>query len=278
MAPPSATRKRENISACIIAGNEERNIRRCLESVTWADEIIVIDSFSTDRTLEIAREYTDRVEQHQWQGYIGQKKLIKSLAEGPWVMFVDADEEVSAELRAEILRRFEQGIPREIAGFEFPRQVRYLGRWIRHGDWYPDIKLRLFRKDRGHCGGTEPHDRIFVDGQVQRLKHCLYHYTYREISDQIATLNRFATISAESRLTEGYRFKLHDLLLRPISRFLRGYLLKGGILDGIPGLIIAVNVAFGTFVKYAKIWERSFADRNGVSRHVTDAGAQSPPP
>lgn len=247
--------QREKISVCIITGNEERNIRRCLESVTWADEIVVIDSFSTDGTVEIAREFTDRVYQHRWLGYIGQKKLIKGVASNPWVMFVDADEVVSPELRDNVRHAFAKGIPHDIAGFEFPREVRYLNRWIRHGDWYPDIKLRLFRRDRGHCGGREPHDRIFVEGQVVRLKGSLYHYTYTGINDQLSTLNRFSSITAEGRLTDGARFRLTDLLLRPGFRFFRGYILKRGFMDGLPGFIIAVTVAYGTFIKYAKLWE-----------------------
>lgn len=245
----------EAISVCIIAGNEERNIRRCLESVKWADEIVVVDSFSKDRTVEIAREYTARVYQHRWLGYIGQKKLIKDLAKGPWVMFVDADEEVSPALREAIQTFFQNGVPASVAGVEFPRLVRYLKRWIRHGDWYPDIKLRLFRKDRSRCGGTEPHDRIYVEGDVVRLKAPLYHYTYAGISEQITSINRFSTISAEGRWRDTNRFRLRDLLFRPPFRFVRGYLFKSGWRDGLPGLIIAVNVAFGTFVKYAKLWE-----------------------
>lgn len=245
----------EPISACIIAGNEERNIERCLKSVQWVDEIVVVDSFSTDQTVAIARKYTDRVYQHKWLGYIGQKKLIKDMAAGPWIMFVDADEEVSDKLRTEIEAWFSRPIPDDIDAFEFPRLVRYLDRWIRHGDWYPDVKLRLFRKARGECGGKEPHDRIFVTGRVQRLRGQLHHYTYTGIQDQMATLNRFSGISAESRLAEGHRFRLSDLVLHPVFRFIRGYVCKLGFLDGVPGLIIATNVAFGTFVKYAKLWE-----------------------
>lgn len=264
-------KNREKISVCIITGNEERNIRRCLESVTWADEIVVIDSFSTDRTLEIVREYTDRVYQHPWMGYIGQKKLIRTLASGPWVMFVDADEEVSEGLRNEIVHRFSEGIPESVAGFEFPRMVRYLGRWIRHGDWYPDYKLRLFRKQRGHCGGKEPHDRIYVNGQVQRLSNCLYHYTYNSINDQLSTLNRFSSISAQIRRNEKYTVGLNDLLLRPPFRFIRGYFFKLGFMDGIPGLVVASCIAFGTFIKYAKLWELThFTSNSPTDNPPTD--------
>lgn len=257
-------RENEAISVCVIAGNEEKNIRRCLESVKWADEIVVVDSFSEDRTCAIAREYTDKVFQHEWLGYIGQKKLIKGLASGPWIMFVDADEEVSPGLRDEIKLLLQKGVPETVDGVQFPRMVRYLGRWIKHGDWYPDVKLRLFRKSRSSCGGTEPHDRIYVEGEVLRLRHPLHHYTYSGISDQLASINRFSSISAEGLHREGSRCRLSDLILRPAFRFLRGYLMKSGWRDGMPGLIIAVNIAFGTFVKYAKLWEagRGFNDKS----------------
>lgn len=246
---------REKISACITAGNEEANIRRCLESVKWADEILVVDSFSKDRTVEICREYTDLVYEHRWLGYIGQKNLIKDLASSPWILFIDADEEISPELRDEIMKEFEDSEADKYAGYEFPRMVYFLGRWIRHGDWYPDVKMRLFRKDVGECGGREPHDRTIVHGPVKRLKHDMYHYTYNNIADQIATLNRFSTISAECHEEDKQKFSLAGLVFRPFFRFLRGYIFKGGFRDGLPGLIVAVATSFGVFIKYAKLWE-----------------------
>lgn len=255
---------RERISACVIAGNEERNIRRCLESITWADELIVVDSFSADRTPAIAREYTDRVYQHEWLGYIGQKNLIKDMAAGPWILFLDADEEVSMALRDEILAAFEAGECAQVAGYEFPRMVRYLGRWIRHGDWYPDVKLRLFRKALGTCGGKEPHDRTTVNGPVKRLRGHIHHYTYDDIPDQIATLNRFTTITAQTKLQDGQAFFLPDLFLRPLIRFLRGYLLRRGFLDGLPGIIIAATAAYAVFIKYAKVWELELQRREAA--------------
>jgi glycosyltransferase involved in cell wall biosynthesis len=243
------------ISACITAGNEEKNIRRCLQSVTWADEIVVVDSFSTDRTVEICREFTNKVHQHAWLGYIGQKNLIKDLAQGPWILFVDADEEISPALRDEIQAEFRNGSCDRYDGFMFPRVVRHLGRWITHGDWYPDMKLRLFRKNKGTCGGREPHDRTTVAGPIKRLKGYMYHYTYDNLSDQLVTLNNFSSISADCWAEDGRTFRVHDLVFRPFLRFLRCYFLKRGFLDGLPGFIIATTVGFGTFIKYAKLWE-----------------------
>jgi glycosyltransferase involved in cell wall biosynthesis len=248
---------REDISACVTAGNEELNIRRCLESLKWADEIIVVDSFSRDRTAEISREYTDLVYQHRWLGYIGQKNLIKDLSSCEWVLFIDADEEISPALRDEILGYFESGRSRQYAGFEFPRMVHHLNRWIRHGDWYPDRKLRLFRKNSGRCGGQEPHDRVIVSGPIKRLRSPMFHYTYTDIEDQIATLNRFSTISSGTQFDEGRRCGRLELVFRPLFRLFRGYFLRGGFLDGTAGLIVALTTAFGVFIKYAKLWERS---------------------
>lgn len=255
-APDSS---REKISACITAGNEEKNIRRCLESIKWADEIVVVDSFSSDRTPEICREYTKLVYQHKWLGYIGQKNLIKDLATGHWILFIDADEEISSELRAEILDEFRSGRCAGVAGYEFPRMVKHLGRWIRHGDWYPDVKLRLFRKDLGVCGGREPHDRTIVNGPVMRLKGHMYHYSFNDLADQLVSMNNFSTITAQSWSVEHKRPRLHDLICRPPLRFLRGYILKRGFLDGVPGLIVAMTNAFAVFAKYAKLWEARHA-------------------
>lgn len=252
----SENNRREKISVCIITGNEEDNIRRCLESVKWADEIVVVDCFSTDATMAIALEYTDRVFQHRWLGYISQKAVAKSLARNDWVLFVDSDEVVSEALREEIEGVFGKGIPEGVNGYDFPRQVWFLNRWIKHGDWYPDTKLRLFRRTKGVCGGAEPHERIDVQGRVLHLKDPLYHYTYGSIDDQIGTLNRFSTISAGN--TQGRRsnfYALFGMIAHPPFRFFRCYVIKRGFLDGVPGLIIAVAVAFGSFFKYAKIWE-----------------------
>lgn len=259
MSPPeSQPTARPFLSVCVITGNEEENIRRCLGSVAWADEIVVVDSFSRDRTVEIAREFTDRVFQHRWMGYVGQKAIARNLARGEWILFVDADEAVSPELREQILAAFRRGVPDAVAGFDFPRQVWFLHRWIRHGDWYPDTKLRLFRKARGRCCGIEPHERVEVDGEVRHLRAPLYHYTYDDIADQLSTLNRFTSIGAESAAKGRRRsrlFILWGMLFHPPFRFLRCYFAKRGFMDGLAGLVIAKAIAFGTFFKYAKLWE-----------------------
>lgn len=246
---------RDKISACLTVGNEETNIRRCLESLNWVDEIVVVDSFSNDKTTEICKEYTDRVYQHEWQGYVGQKELIKKMASHPWILFIDADEQVSEELKNQIRAEFESGRNHNYVGYEFPRKVFFLGTWITHGEWWPDIKLRLFLKENGVCTGQEPHDHVIVNGPVKRLSACLHHYTYDDLSDQITTLNRFSTIASSSLIKEGRRFSVIDLLFRPFFRFVKGYVLKRGFLDGNRGLIIAIMSSIGVFSKYAKLWE-----------------------
>lgn len=251
---------REKISACITCFNEEGNIRRCLESVRWCDEIVVVDSFSTDQTVAICREYTDRIFQHPWQGYIGQRNFIRAKAVHPWVLFIDADEEVSPELRDEILRLFDRGSALAV-GYEFPRMVNYLGEWIRHGEWYPDVKLRLFQKAKGISGGQEPHDHVIVNGAVERLSGHLYHYTYDDIHDQLVTLNRYSTITANEKSKQGDRFRWIDLIFRPTLRFLKAYFVKLGFLDGRRGFVIAAISSFGVAMKYAKLWERELAGR-----------------
>ena len=246
---------REKVSACITAFNEETKIRRCLKSVAWADEIIVVDSHSTDNTVEVCKEYTDRVHAHDWLGYIGQKNLIKDMANYDWILFVDADEEVSEELRDEIIKELESDSCKDMAGYEFPRMVKYLGKWIKHGDWYPDIKLRLFRKDRGSCTGVEPHDRVEVHGSVKRLSGHLHHYTYDSIEDQVISINRFSTITARGWSEDGRRARMWDIMLRPFFRFVRCYFFRMSILDGLRGFTIAVLTSYGVFVKYVKLWE-----------------------
>ena len=244
----------QKISACVLTFNEERKIERCLRSVTWCDEIVVMDSFSTDNTLSICRRFTDRVYQHEWLGYVGQRNLIRDMVSNPWIFFLDSDEEVSPGLRDEILKHFVDG-PGDYSGFEFPRQVYFLGKWIRHGEWYPDVKLRLFKKAYGRTEGQEPHDKVVVSGRVKRLANPLWHYTYDDIRDYLDTMNRFSTITAQQRYVQGTKFGWTDVVFRPLLRFLKGYILRGGFLDGPHGFLIASINSFGVVAKYSKLWE-----------------------
>lgn len=244
----------QKISACVIVFNEERKIARCLESLSWCDELIVVDSFSTDRTVEVARRYTDKVIQHEWLGYVGQRNMIRDQASHPWILYLDSDEEVSPALRDEIRAEMADWDGVHV-GYEFPRLVFFLGRWIRHGEWYPDIKLRLFHRDYGRTEGIEPHDRVEVRGPVKRLAHPVWHYTYDDLRDQADTLNRFSSITAQQKFVADTPFRLADLLIRPAFRFFKGYILRRGFLDGMAGFIIARSNAYSAFLKYAKLWE-----------------------
>lgn len=249
---------KQKITACIIAKNEEAKIGRCLNSLTWCDEIVVVDSFSSDRTVEIAREFTENVMQREWAGYAAQKEFAWAQASNEWIFWVDADEEVPAELQAEIVRRFESGnLP---DGFEMPRMVYYLGKWIRHGNWYPDVKMRLFRRDAVRMEGRQIHERAVVSGPVERLKTPLYHYTYDSLADQLDTIIRFAALWAEERFAAGKRCGFCDLLFRPEAAFVRGYFLKAGFLDGMRGLLIAIMNSVDTAVKYARLYELQTKD------------------
>lgn len=248
---------RRRISVCIITYNERENIRRCLENLVWADEIVVIDSFSDDGTPDIARQFTDRVYQNRWPGFIEQKNFALDRASNDWVLAVDADEVVSGVLRDGILKVLRQENP-VFNGYFVPRRTFYLGRWINHCGWYPDYKLRLFRKSRGRWGGVNPHDRVVLaGGETGYLKGDLYHYPYRSLSDHIKKIDRYSTIFAQEMIRAGRSFSWADLFFRPIIRFMKMYLLRLGFFDGKAGFVISLLGGFYVFAKYAKLWELS---------------------
>lgn len=256
---------RPTVSAIVVCFNEEKNIGACLDSLRWCDEIVVVDSFSTDRTVEICRQYTEHIVQRNWAGYRDQKAFAHSQATQDWVLLVDSDERVTPELRDEINRTLSSSAG-AYAGFSVPRLVFYLGRWWRRGGWYPDYDVRLFRRDRATWGGTDPHEKILVDGQVRRLRHPLQHYSYRSIEDHIQRINHFTSISARELWKEGKRFHRSDALFRPAFRFFRSYVLKRGFLEGFAGFHVALTAAVYVFLKYAKLWELELEgkdDRDG---------------
>ena len=246
------------ISCCIVCYNEEHNIRRCLESVKWCDEIVIVDSFSSDRTVAICREYTSRVIPRAWPGYVEQKRFALAQATYEWVLNVDADEEVSPELRDEILVVLRRNDP-AVDGFYVPRLVYYLGRWWWRG-WYPGYRLRLFRKAKVRWGGVNPHEKVLLRGQADRLQGNLYHYTYEDISDHLQAINGLTEVAAHEMALRGKRAGVARMLLHPFWRFLRFYFLRGGIRDGMPGFFVAATSAFYVFLKYAKLWERTTRD------------------
>jgi glycosyltransferase involved in cell wall biosynthesis len=253
------------ISAIVVCFNEEERIRDCLESLRWCDEIVVVDSFSTDRTPEICRGYTDRFIQREWAGYRDQKAFAHSQATKDWVFLVDSDERVTTELRYEVENALTQDNGR-YAGYAVPRLVHYLDRWWRRGGWYPDYDVRLFRRDLATWGGSEPHEKILVDGAVRRLRNPLHHYSYRNIEDHLQRINRFTSISSRESKKQGGRWRLSDALLRPAARFFRSYVLKRGFMEGFAGFYVAVTAAVYVFLKYAKLWELELGEKKKLGR------------
>jgi glycosyltransferase involved in cell wall biosynthesis len=244
---------RPQISAIVVCYNEEDNIRACLESVVWCDEIVVVDAHSTDRTLVVVREFTDRIFVRPWPGYLEQKQFALDQVRCEWVLNLDADERVSPELRAEIQHELADGAP-GIDGFYVPRLVHYLGRWWYRGGWYPDYRLRLFRRSKARWGGVNPHEKVLVNGRTRRLSGNLLHFTYADVSQHVHTVNRLTEISAVEALKRG-RVGGWQVLAHPVWRFFRSLLVDRGILEGWPGFFVAVTASFYVFLKYAKVLE-----------------------
>lgn len=242
------------ITATVITFNEEHNIAAALESLSWADETIVVDSESTDRTVEIARGFTDRVFVRPWPGYSAQKNFAAEQASHDWIFSLDADERVSKELANEIARLKDSGEP-EAAGFEMSRLTFYLGRWIQHSGWRPDYKLRLYDRKRARWRGDYVHETLEADGKVERLTGDILHYTVRDASEHHLRMDRYTTLAAAQASSQGKRPSILSLLVSPAGVFLRSYILKLGFLDGVPGLAIARFAAHYEFLKNLKIWE-----------------------
>jgi glycosyltransferase involved in cell wall biosynthesis len=250
------------LSVCLLARDEEVELERCLAAVAWADEIVVVvDDRSRDGTEALARRLATRVERKPYAGDVLQKRYCTSLARNDWVLILDPDEVVPPELAASIQsvlasasRADSLQVP---VAYRLNRVTYHLGRWIRHGDFFPDWKLRLFRRSRARFEGRDPHGRVEVDGPVGVLAGELLHYSYRDLADQITRIQFFSDQAARARVEQGLPFRLSDLVWRPPGRFLRSYLLKQGFRDGLPGFVISVASAFYVFLKYAKHWERT---------------------
>ncbi len=245
------------ISVSIICFNEEKKIRRCLESVKWADEIVVLDSYSTDETLSICGEYTDKIYQHDFDGHIQQKNRAIDHCSNDWIFCIDADEVVTDEL-GESIQDIDMG-KTEFIGFSIPRKVYYLGKWINHGGWYPDYKVRFFNKRFGRWGGINPHDQVIVKGKTSKLYGDLLHYSYENVAAHLRQVNKFTDIMSGEYEKIGEKPSIANLTLRPIFKFFKMYVLKLGFLDGIRGFIIASIGAFYVFMKFVKLYERERA-------------------
>jgi len=245
------------ISIAIVCFNEEDNIERCLKSVSWADEIVIVDSFSTDKTVDICKKYTDRVVQREWPGFRDQKLYAISLATHEWILSIDSDEEVSDELASEIQERLAKDL-NAYDGYIMKRHTFFLGRWINHSGWYPDRKLRLFKKQCFTISDGNLHEKFIVKGKTFKLNGELYHYTYKNISHQLKTIDGFTNIQTDEMIKNNETsFVVLKMLIKPPVNFFENYIYKLGILDGLAGLIICMLSAYSTFVKFAKLWEKS---------------------
>ncbi len=249
---------RASISAFIVCCNEERQIRRCLESVAWCDEIVVVDSGSTDSTVAICREFTNTVIHKEWEGYVKQKRFALQQCSGDWVLNVDADEEVSVELRREIeeiLARDAAADPPPINGYHLNRVVFFLERWWRKGGWHPEYRLRLCRRSATTWGGEDPHEKAFVTGATARCQSELHHYSFTDLADYMRRMNTLSSNATQTLLARGARPSVLAILLRPWARFFKFYITRKGYREGTAGLIVATIEGISVFLKYAKVWE-----------------------
>lgn len=259
---------RWKVSVCIIAYNEERNIGDCLESVKWADEIILLDSYSTDRTVEIARQYTAQVFQAPWEGFSRNKNICIGKASNEWILVIDADERMTPELKNEIC-----SLTDGADGYYLGRKNFFLGKWIRFCGWYPDYSIRLFRKGKGVFGDRAVHEAVRIDGRTAKLTYALLHFTYTSVHQFIERLNRYSTLAAEeicknqgSLTTARLRWNtLVNLLTRPGFTFFKMCILKLGLLDGKYGFLISFFYSYYVFLKYAKTWELARTKRYGAA-------------
>lgn len=241
------------VSVCILSKNDERRIGACLEAVSWADDVIVVDNFSTDRTAEIARRHTERVIQREWPGFARQREFAAGQARHDWALCLDADEIVSAELGAAI-RQAVTGDDGAHDGFRLRRVNCYMGRTLRFGGQTQD-RLRLVRRCRATFVGEDFHDEIAVPGRVGRLRGALLHPSFESLQDQLARTELYSDLAVKEMLARGERRALLKMLTHPPGMFVRNYVLRGGFLDGIPGLVWAGMNAFYVFVKYAKLFD-----------------------
>lgn len=240
------------ISLVVVTLNEEANIERCLRSVPFASDIVVVDSFSKDRTVEVAQNLGAHVIAEKWRGYGPQKAFAVSKAKNDWILSLDADEALSPELQKEILEKFATLNPE--VGYEIPRRSFHLGRWINHGGWYPDAQLRLFNRQHSNWSDDALHEKVQVKSK-ERLKHDMLHWVFDDLSDQVIVNDKYSTLGAGNLDKAGKSFSILKLIFKPWIKFMECYFVKLGFLDGLPGFIIAVGAGYSIFLRHAKLWE-----------------------
>lgn len=239
------------LSAVIITRNEEANLRRCLESVSFADELIVVDSDSTDKTTSIAREMGAKVYSNEWKGYGAAKQEGVNQARGQWILSIDADEQIPSELAKEIVKTIKSS--NGTAGFYINRKSMFLGRWILHCGWYPDYVLRLFQRDKGRFDEAIVHEKVVADGEIGFLKGEILHYSYPDLESYMQKFNRYTTLGAEEEFRKGNKSGYFSVLIKPPVAFIKYYIIKLGFLDGLEGFILSVLSSMSVFVKYTKL-------------------------
>ncbi len=265
--------RRLPISAAVIARNATRTLGATLASLDFLDDVVVVDSGSSDHTVALARESGARVSYRAWTGFRDQKNAAAALARHDWILSLDADEAVTERLRDDIARRFDPAPP-SVAGFQVSRLTRYLGREIRGAGWYPDRAVRLYDRTRGRWVGGQVHERIEVDGPVDALVGDLLHDPYADIVHHLAKMNEYTTLGAETLHARGRRPRWSDLAVRPPATFLKKYLAQRGMRDGIPGFVVSASASIAVFLKYAKLWDLA---RRGAPRTAEAAADESPP-
>ena len=238
------------ITATIITLNEERNVARAIESLRCSDEILIVDSGSTDRTVELAEKLGSRVLEAGWLGYAAQKNWAAEHATHDWILSLDADEALSEALEAEIWN-LKKGGP-QFDAYTMPRLARYLGRWIYHSGWYPDRKVRLYRRDKATWVGDFVHESVQTKGRVGHLQSNILHFTCESLSEHVKTMDRYTTLAAQELVARKQPVSLERMLFHPLWTFLKSYFFQRGFEDGLEGLIIAYMAAFYTFLKYSK--------------------------
>nr|WP_239559081.1 glycosyltransferase family 2 protein [Sporohalobacter salinus] len=237
----------------VLTYNEENNITDCLDSIDWIEEIVVVDSYSEDRSVELARKYTSKVYQREFDDFASQRNFGLDQLESEWVLVVDADERVTPELKGEILEKL--AYP-QAEGYRVPRRNYFLGKWIKYCGWYPDYTLRLFKTEDNSYSGLV-HEGIEIDGRVIELDNDLIHYTYRNLEHYLDKINHYTTLDAEKKYQAGVKKGLAYILFRPVVEFIKKFFLKKGFLLGRQGIILSILSAYYQFLKYIKLWEKN---------------------
>lgn len=240
------------LSIIIVAKNESEHIARCLESISWADEIIVFDSGSTDNTVEICKNFTPHVFETDWPGFGPQKQRALDKTSGDWVLSIDADEQITKALQSEILKAI-QNPQNTHHGFEIPRLSSYCGKQIKHGGWWPDYVLRLFQKKQGKFSDSLVHERVILNGSTSQLKSPILHESYTSLEEVLSKTNNYSSLGAKMLFDDGKKSSLVHAIIRGVWTFFRTYIIKASFIDGEQGLMLAISNAEVTYYKYLKL-------------------------